>query len=60
MTPATAIRVSTYGSAWKSTAADSEYAGSRCASALEKPKRSAAAAAPHGRQLPKMTAASAM
>ena len=34
------------GSAWKSTAADSEYSGRRCASALEKPNRRHAAAAP--------------
>ena len=39
ITPATAISVSTYGSAWKSTAAESEYSGRRCASALEKPNR---------------------
>ena len=39
---------------------DSENAGSRCATALEKPNRSAPASAPHGRQPPKITAASAM
>ena len=59
-TPATAISVSTYGSAWKSVAAEPEYAGSRYASAVEKPKRSAAPNAPNGRQLPKIIAASAM
>ena len=37
ITPATAISVRTYGSAWNSTAAESEYSGRRCASALEKP-----------------------
>src|SRR3954453_6388027 len=60
MTPATAIRVRTYGSAWNRVAALPEYVGSRCASALEKPKRSAAAKAPPGRQRPKISAASAM
>src|SRR4029078_4633252 len=38
ITPATAISVRTYGSAWKSTEADCEYSGSRCASALQKTK----------------------
>ncbi len=58
--PATAMSVRTYGRAWNRTAAESEYSGSRCASALEKPKSRQAAAAPNGRQFPKMTAASAM
>src|SRR5581483_4945130 len=60
ITPATAISVSTYGSAWKSVAAELEYVGSRNASAVEKPNRSAAPHAPNGRQLPKIIAASAM
>ena len=38
----------------------SEYSGSRWARALEKPNRRQAAAAPNGRQFPKITAASAM
>ena len=37
-----------------------EKTGSRCASALEKPNSSAAASAPPGRHLPKMTAARPM
>ena len=41
-------------------AARRSTSASRCASALEKPNRSAAAKAPNGRQLPKMSAASAM
>src|ERR1700722_5747520 len=60
ITPATAIRGSTEGSAWKSVAAELEYVGSRKASAVEKPKRSDAPHAPNGRQLPKIIAASAM
>ena len=59
-TPATTTKVSTYGSAWKSTAVDSENSGRRWASALEKPNRSAPMSAPTGRQAPKMTAASAI
>src|SRR3954464_9930902 len=58
--PATAISVSTYGSAWKSVAVLGEKTGSRCARALEKPNSSAAASAPPGRHLPKMTAARPM
>jgi hypothetical protein len=54
------MRVRTYGSAWKSVAVDSENAGRRCASALEKPKRKVAASRPNGRQRPKISAASAM
>src|SRR5215207_10447904 len=60
MTPATTTRVKTYGNAWNSTAVDSEKAGRRCASAVEKPNSSAPASAPNGRQLPKITAARAM
>src|ERR671925_2424407 len=60
ITPATAISVRTYGSAWKSTDAESEYVASRNESAVDAPKRIAAAYAPNGRQLPKITAASAM
>ena len=39
MTPLTTTRVKTYGSAWNSTAVDSEKAGRRWASAVEKPNR---------------------
>src|SRR4051812_36567801 len=64
ITPATAIRVKTYGRVWNSTgqAADSEAerSGSRCASALENPNNTAAEKAPKGRQPPKIKAASAM
>ena len=52
MTPATAIRVITYGSAWKSVAAEAEYTGSRKASAVERPKSSAAPKAPNGPPVP--------
>ena len=44
--PATTTSTSTYGSAWNSTASDSEKAGSRCATALEKPNSKAPASAP--------------
>jgi len=60
MTPATTMIVSTYGSAWKRTAPDSEKVGSRCAIALENPNRHAKASAPPGRHRPQMTTASAM
>ena len=60
MTPATAISVRTYGSAWKSVAAEPEYSGSRYARALEKPKSRQALKVGNGRQAPKMSAASAM
>src|SRR5215210_5224260 len=60
ITPATTTRVKTYGNAWNSTAVDSEKAGSRWASAVEKPNRHAPASAPQGRQPPKITAASAI
>jgi hypothetical protein len=60
MTPATAISVNTYGSAWKRVAVDSENVGRRLARALEKPNSSVAASAPAGRHFPKITAASAM
>ena len=43
--PATTTSTSTYGSAWNSTASYSENAGSRCATALEKPNRHAPASA---------------
>ena len=56
----TAISVSTYGSAWNSTAPDGENTGSRCASAQPKPNSSVAASAAPGRQRPKISAASAM
>jgi hypothetical protein len=54
--------VSTYGSAWKRTAYELQFGivPSLCASALEKPKSSAAPNAPTGRQRPKINAASAM
>ena len=60
MTPATATRVSTYGSASNSVETDVEYSWRKSESALEKPKRRQAIAAPNGRQLPKISAASAM
>jgi hypothetical protein len=60
MTPATAMIVTTYGSAWNSVAPDSENAGRRWASALQKPNRHANASAPPGRQRPQITTASAM
>ena len=56
----TAISVSTYGSAWKSTAPDGENTGSRCASAEPNPNSSVAASARPGFQRPKISAASAM
>ena len=58
--PATAISVSTYGSAWNNTAVLGENTGSRCATALENPNSIAAASAPPGFHLPKITAASPM
>ena len=58
--PATAISVSTYGSAWNSVAADGENAGSRCASAIGEAEQQARAERAAGRPLPKITAASAM
>ncbi len=64
ITPATAIKVKTYGRVWKSSGqaavSEAERSGSRAARALEKPKSSAAAKAPNGRQPPKMRAASAI
>ena len=60
MTPATATSVRTYGSAVKSVEIDVEYACRLTPSALEKPNSRHAAAAPNGRQPPKMSAASAM
>ena len=52
MTPATTTRVKTYGNAWNSTAVDSEKAGSRWASAVEKPNRQRA-----GQRAPRSPAA---
>src|SRR4029453_13673509 len=57
ITPATAISVRTYGSAWKRTDAFPQGCASRNDSAVEPPKSNAAAKAPNGRQLPKITAA---
>ena len=48
------------GQGRKSTAADSEYTGQRCESALARPNRSANAAALNGRHLPQITMARAM
>src|SRR5689334_16403659 len=56
ITPATAIKVKTYGSVWKSSGqaavSEAERSGRRAARALEKPNSSAAAKAPNGRQQP--------
>ena len=60
ITPATAISVRTYGRAWNSTDGAGHGCCRRNESAVEPPNRSAAANAPNGRQLPKITAASAM
>src|SRR5262245_40492637 len=60
ITPATAMSVRTYGSAVNSVATEPEYSGSRWASAVENPNSRHAAAAPNGRQFPKIRAASAM
>src|SRR5439155_5367848 len=60
ITPTTAISVKTYGSAWKRTEGLGHGSARRNDSAVEKPNRSAAAKAPKGRQLPKISAARPM
>src|SRR5436305_14389042 len=60
MTPATATSVSRYGSAVNSVEIEVEYACRLTPRALEKPNSRHAAAAPNGRQPPKISAASAM
>ena len=63
ITPATAIKVSTYGSELKRSGVElacSKYWGKRSPRALEKPNRRHAAKAPNGRQFPKIKAAMAM
>src|SRR6266545_4645593 len=60
ITPVTAISTRTYGRDWNRTDALPHGCASRMDSAVEPPNKSAAANAPNGRQLPKITAASAM
>ena len=64
MTPTRATSVRTYGSVWSRLAEGCRPVGRRALEAereaLEKPKRRQPPKAPNGRQLPKMTAASAM
>src|SRR5437764_1375433 len=60
MTPATATSVRRYGSAVNSVEIEVEYACRLTPRALENPNSRQAAAAPNGRQPPKIRAASAM